>query len=286
MKPLFIPSQQGALFGIYHLPLGEAFDEAILYIPPFAEEMNKSRRMATLQARSFVEYGYAVLLLDLFGTGDSEGEFGEATWQLWLQNIDTAVAWLKQQGAKRVSLWGLRTGALLALDFSCSEHQEVERILCWQPVLNGDTFVTQFLRLRVAAAMMDSNAPREKTSDLKKQLQDGKGLEVAGYWLNPDLINPLMAKRADRLALQGLEQLTIFELVANEEVPVTFATTQFHAQLQQQAVNASVVQAVGDAFWATQEITTAPNLIAVTSERLGYGLNPKTDRPATLLGNV
>lgn len=266
MKPLFIPSQHGALFAVYHSSPGALAEEAILYVPPFAEEMNKSRRMAALQARSFAEQGYAVLLLDLFGTGDSSGDFAEATWRIWLQNIDTAIGWLSQQGVKKVSLWGLRTGVLLALDFSCGGYQKIERILCWQPVLNGDTFVTQFLRLRVAAAMMDNNAPREKTSDLKKQLQQGNGLEVAGYWLNPDLVNPLMAMRADRLALHGLEQLTIFELVANEEMPVTFATAQFHAKLQQQSVNASVVKVVGDAFWATQEITTAPNLITLTSE--------------------
>lgn len=266
MRPLIIPAPQGALFCVYHPPLSKPINQAILYIPPFAEEMNKSRRMAALQARSFAEQGYAVLLLDLFGTGDSAGDFGHASWAIWLQNIETAFDWLEQQGAKTISLWGLRTGALLAMDFISRGYRKVERLLCWQPVLNGDTFVTQFLRLRVAAAMMDNNTPREKTSELKKQLQDGKGLEVAGYWLNPDLINPLLALRADRLALDGLKQLAIFEVVANQESAPAFANSKFHDQLQQQALDASLSKAVGDAFWTTQEVSTAPNLITLTGK--------------------
>ena len=70
-------------------------DKAIIHIPAFAEEMNKSRRMLAMQAQAFAGQGYAVLVLDLFGTGDSSGDFGEATWDIWLQNIDTALVWLK-----------------------------------------------------------------------------------------------------------------------------------------------------------------------------------------------
>lgn len=92
MQPLFIESSAGKLFAIYWPPAGEIpFGKAIIHIPAFAEEMNKSQ-------------GYAVLILDLFGTGESKGDFGEATWQIWLQNIDTAIDWLTQQGAQSIDL--------------------------------------------------------------------------------------------------------------------------------------------------------------------------------------
>ena len=273
MKPLFIPGEQGAIFCVYHPCASRSLDQAILYIPPFAEEMNKARLMVALQARAFAEQGYAVLVPDLFGTGDSAGDFGDATWEIWLQNIGAAIDWLKQQGLTKVTLWGLRTGALLALDFANRGYREIERSLCWQPVLNGDTFVTQFLRLRVAAAMMDNDAPREKTSDLKRQLQDGQGIEVAGYRLNPDLIKPLMALRADQLALPTLKKLAIFEVVANKEMQVSIANAQFLGKLQEKSVDAALIKAVGDAFWATQEITTAPDLITLTSSHVAAFLD-------------
>lgn len=268
MQPLFIPNLSGALFSLYFPPVTKPLNRAILHVPAFGEEMNKSRRMLALQARAFAEHGYSVLILDLFGTGDSFGDFGEATWDIWLQNIDTAIEWLKQQGANTVTLWGLRTGALLAMDYACGNRQKIDHLLCWQPVLNGDTFVTQFLRLRVAAAIMDTNAPREKTSDLKRQLLEGQALEVAGYWLNPDLIVPLLALRAEKLPLHDLKALAILEVVANEETPVAISNSQFLCKLQETAIEATLTKVVGDSFWATQEISAAPDLVAQTNIRV------------------
>ncbi|TAK65178.1 hydrolase 2, exosortase A system-associated [Methylobacter sp.] len=273
MQPLFIESSAGKLFAIYWPPAGETpLDKAIIHIPAFAEEMNKSRRMVALQAQAFSDQGYAVLVLDLFGTGDSAGDFGVATWQIWLQNIDTAIDWLKQQGVQSVDLWGLRVGALLAMDFASNSKHRIERLIAWQPVLNGDAFITQFLRLRVAAAMMDNNAPREKTSDLKQQLLEGQAIEVAGYLLNPDLIKPVAALRADRLSWQSVNEVAIFELVSSEDSPVLASNMQLLATLQEKNINVSLTKVVGNAFWSSQEISDAPNLIKVNSEKVGQWL--------------
>ncbi len=265
MKPLFIPAPSGRLFAVWYLPVNQAISRAIIHIPAFGEEMNKSRRMVALQARAFAEQGRAVLVLDLFGTGDSSGDFGEATWQLWLQDIAVAVDWLKQQGAQKIDLWGLRTGALLAMDFASLGRCPIQRLIAWQPVLNGETFITQFLRLRVAAAMMDSNAPREKTADLKRQLQEGQGIEVAGYLLNPELVVPLMALRAEQLNWQFIHDIAVFEVVSSADSPASLGNSQLLLTLQKQAVNASLVTIAGDAFWASQEISEVPDLITATS---------------------
>jgi len=275
MQPLFIESSTGKLFAVYWSPAaGTPLGKVIIHIPAFAEEMNKSRRMVALQAQAFSDQGYAVLVLDLFGTGDSVGDFGEATWQIWLQNIDTAIDWLKLQGAQSIDLWSLRIGALLAMDFAISSKHCIERLIAWQPVLNGDAFITQFLRLRVAAAMMDNNAPREKTSDLKQQLLEGQMIEVAGYLLNPDLIRPVMALRADQLNWQAVKvkEVAIFEVVSSEDNSVLIGNSQLLSALQQQNINASLTKVVGDAFWASQETTEAPNLIKVSSEKVGQWL--------------
>lgn len=268
MQPLFIDGSAGKLFAAYWPPAGGMIAKAIVHVPAFAEEMNKSRRMVALQARQFANQGYAVLVLDLFGTGDSAGDFGKATWEIWLQNIDTAIAWLKRQGAQTVDLWGLRTGALLAMDFANRDEHTIEHLLLWQPVLNGETFITQFLRLRVAAAIMDNNAPREKTSDLKRQLLEGQAIEVAGYLLNPDLIKPFMALRADRLPLHNVKDLALFEVVANEENPLALGNTQFFERLQENRIKVSLTKVIGDNFWTSQEISEALDLIKLSSERV------------------
>lgn len=268
MKPLFIASQAGQLFCGFYPALNQTVDRAILHIPAFAEEMNKSRRMVALQAQAFASLGYSVLVLDLYGTGDSEGDFGEATWHIWLQNIEAAIAWLRQQGTETISLWGLRIGALLAMDFASRSPYPITHLIAWQPVINGDTFISQFLRLRVVATIMDNNAPRGKTAELKQQLLSGQSIEVAGYCLNSELVKPLITLRADQLPWQAVKEMAIFEVVSSVDNPVAIGNTPLLSILQEQNINASLTKVVGEAFWASQEISEAPDLIKITTERV------------------
>jgi exosortase A-associated hydrolase 2 len=86
-EPFFVAAARGERFCIFH-PAAAALRGAIVYLHPFAEEMNKSRRMAALQSRLFAARGFAVLQIDLFGCGDSSGDFGEARWDIWKQDVD------------------------------------------------------------------------------------------------------------------------------------------------------------------------------------------------------
>ena len=157
----------------------------MLYVHPFAEEMNRSRRMAALQARELAALGYGVLQIDLLGCGDSSGDFGDARWDLWKQDLASAAAWLGQRLEQPVTLWGLRLGALLALDYARSATHPVAGMLLWQPVLSGPAFLTQFLRLRVASAMLNNTSERGGTSALRAASQAGDVLEIGGYALAP-----------------------------------------------------------------------------------------------------
>lgn len=273
MQPLFIDSSAGRLFAVYWPAVGEnVCGKAILHIPAFAEEMNRSRRMVALQAQAFSKLGYAVLVLDLFGTGDSAGEFGEATWENWLQNIDAGIDWLTQRGMETIALWGLRVGALLAMDYASLGRYSIQRLIAWQPVLNGEIFITQFLRLRIAAAMINNNAPREKTAGIKQQLLAGQAVEVAGYSLNPDLIKPLLALRVDRLTWQGVNEIAIFEVLPEQDNPGAAANTQLLTLLQQHSINATLETVVGGSFWIGQENSEAPDLIKLTCASVGQWL--------------
>jgi len=268
MRPLFIPGQAGALFAVFYPPANSSAKKAILHIPAFAEEMNKSRRMVALQARAFAEQGYAVLVLDLFGTGDSGGDFGKASWQIWLQDFEAAMAWLIGQGAQSITFWGLRFGCLLAMASLSESRYSVKRLILWQPIINGETFITQFLRLRVAATMLDNNARRESTAELKQRLLDGQAVEVAGYTLNPALVKPILEFRAEQVSFQGIKETAIFEMANSEGSPLSASSLKLLKDVQKQGVKCEIQQVVGAAFWASQEITEAMELITMTSGRV------------------
>ncbi|HYQ92952.1 MAG TPA: hypothetical protein VES89_12995 [Candidatus Competibacteraceae bacterium] len=69
-KPGFLQGSLGPLFILCYPPAQAVPPRgSILYIYPFAEEMDKSRRMAALQARRFTATDFGVLQPDTHGCG-------------------------------------------------------------------------------------------------------------------------------------------------------------------------------------------------------------------------
>lgn len=197
-EPFFLEGAPGQRFCLFHPPARRCRG-ALLYVHPFAEEMNRSRRMAALQARALAARGYGVLQIDLHGCGDSSGDFGDARWETWRDDLARGAAWLDARLGAPLTLWGLRLGALLALDYARQARRAPARMLLWQPVTRGSAYLTQFLRLRMAGDLLEGGAAQAGTGALRQALLDGEMLEIAGYDLAPalaaaiDALDPLEA---------------------------------------------------------------------------------------------
>jgi exosortase A-associated hydrolase 2 len=268
-QPFFLQAAPGQRFCLFHPPAGDVCRGALVYVHPFGDEMNKSRRMVAQQARALAAAGFGVLQLDLYGCGDSSGEFSEARWDIWKDDLAAASGWLHQRLGQPVGLWGLRLGALLALDYARSAPRPVERMILWQPVHNGALFLTQFLRLLTANAMLSDSADKERggTAALRKALLEGEMLEVAGYQLAPELAAAIDSKDGAALAPPGC-RVDWFEtaLPAGRALPPVLerlagAWRAVGVELQLHQLNCLP-------FWATQEIEEAPALLAATSALL------------------
>jgi exosortase A-associated hydrolase 1/exosortase A-associated hydrolase 2 len=262
-EPLFLETAGGPRFCLFHRPAGPCAG-ALVYVHPFAEEMNKSRRMAALQARAFAARGVAVLQVDLQGCGDSAGDFGEARWEGWKADLAAACAWISERTGCQAGLWGLRLGALLALDYARWAQHPLERLLLWQPVTNGAAFLTQFLRLRLAGEMLHEQQDGGGTAALRAQLAAGAPLDVAGYTLHPALAAAIDAASAASMAPQGCP-VHWFELLAAPERPLPPAVTKLAEAWRAQGVDLHLHGVPGPAFWQTPEIAEAPELLTASS---------------------
>jgi exosortase A-associated hydrolase 2 len=255
----FLESEQGALFYLRFHPRAGALRGSILYVHPFAEEMNKARRMAAAQARRFAAAGYAVLMPDLHGCGDSAGDFADATWEGWLDDLQFAVEWHIRSFGRPLILWGLRAGCLLIDELLKSRGLRAETVLYWQPVVNGELHLTQFLRLRMASSLLSTN--KETTGELRSRLRAGESLEVAGYLLAPTLADRLAAARLEPPSADRVCWLEVGQGAA-PTLPPASARVLEDWQRQGMPTFSSVVS--GDPFWTTQEICEVPGLIEVT----------------------
>jgi uncharacterized protein len=237
-----------------------------MYVAPFAEEMNKARRMAALQAQQLAGAGYAVLGMDLLGCGDSSGDFGDASWEAWLDDLQAAHAWLAAQLDAPDWLWGLRAGCLLAAALGARLAQPCA-YLFWQPPASGKLLLQQFLRLKTVGEALEG-AGGATADTLKRQLLGGETVEVAGYRLSPALAQGLEVSLLSMPA--QARRLVVLELSTREVATLSPVVNKLVTAWQQAGCGASAVQVPGPAFWQTSEIEDAPALLKATLEAL-YG---------------
>ena len=259
IEPFFLAGSQGALFAVHHPPANKGAEKnAILYVSPFAEEMNKSRRMAALQARRMATAGWGVLIPDLYGTGDSAGDFVDARWAIWQDDLLRCADWLRQRGYERLTLWGLRFGGLLAMDQVATVA--AARLLLWQPVLSGQRFLHQFLRLRLAADRFKGS--NDSMGQLQEKLAAGHSLEVAGYELHPELASALEQVRPSMPPTHV--HVDWFVVAGTVDAALSLASQRIVETWRASGVTVRTQTVIGDAFWATQEIAEAPILLEAT----------------------
>ena len=262
MDAFFLPMEGGGRFCVLHTPAAErAHGGGIVYVHAFAEEMNKSRRVAALQARALAERGWVVLQIDLFGCGDSAADLGDATWERWIDDVCEAASWLRQRTSQPPALWGLRTGCLLAAN-AAARMDTAPDLLFWQPVLAGSGYLQQFLRLRSASGIVSqASAQSESTESLRERLAQGETIHVAGYALSPALAASL--GRADLAPPAGGSRVTWREVRNSQrDLPPGSRARIQNWQSAGYRVDAAVVQ--GDAFWQNVEVYDCPELIAST----------------------
>jgi exosortase A-associated hydrolase 2 len=203
----YLPSEAGNLFAMYYAP-SEAARESydLVYIHPFAGEMTASRNVIAAVARHLASAGVGMLILDLLGCGDSSGDFRDARWEIWRADLASAVRWLREQGRDRIGLLGLRLGALMAMDFAAYSGESYDLIL-WQPVLSGETMLTQFLRMNLDEMGDGPAGIRLTQPEYRKTLLPGQTIEVAGYEISSELIH-------------AIDKLTLPQLVHAVSVPI------------------------------------------------------------------
>jgi uncharacterized protein len=251
---------RGQRLMLHHRPANAEARGVIVYVHPFAEEMNKSRRMAALQSRAFAKEGYAVVQMDLFGCGDSSGDFGDATWADWLTDVSETASWLRERYDAPLTLWGLRAGCLLASEAAQQLGAQCD-LLFWQPPALGKMQLLQFLRLKVASDILVGQA-KGTMERLRDQLASGDTVQIAGYRLTSGIAHGL--EKAKLLPPPPGGHVAWMEVTARDDADLLPASAQVVERWRQIGFTVSAQVVKGPAFWQTSEIEEAPALLDAT----------------------
>lgn len=237
----------------------------VLFIHPLAEEMNKSRRTVAQAARALANDGWDVLQVDLFGCGDSAGDFSQATWETWLRDARIAYELLREKHGAQLWLWGLRTGCLLASALAQEAHH-ARGLLLWQPVVSGRQALQQLLRLHLLREALGRDARTGGTAALRAELYARGTIEIGGYVVSNQLASGL--ERAELSMPPASSRAVWLEVSLQEDADPSPVAAAHAARWREGGVRVDLEVVAGLQFWQTQEITECPGLVSKTRELL------------------
>jgi len=262
----FLPVGTSERFCVWRAPLSEPVSGIIVHVPAFAEEMNKARHMTAAAARALARCGFGVLVVDLFGCGDSPGDFADAGWDTWVDDVVAATRWARARRNGPIWLWTLRAGALLA---SAALNRLIEPVslLLWQPVLSGRQHLLQFLRLGLTAGVMGDHVERSGTKGLLERLARGERVEIAGYTLSPSLGNGL-AVAEFALPPDRVERIVWLEVDALGRASPSPAGEASIGALRGHGIRLDAQVVPGPGFWQAVELEECPALVEASTSML------------------
>lgn len=190
----FIDSARGRILVVCHQPVTPN-GQTVIVFPALAEEMNKSRRLLWDLGQRLADVGIATIIPDLYGTGDSEGDFAQARWEDWRADIAATVAWACTQGFSTHHALLVRLGACLFSECREIFEQSDLRVAAWQPEHDGNKALRQLLRLKVMSDRITWGG-KTKLADLEQRLQTD-ALEVGGYLYAPEMAQALRKAKFD-----------------------------------------------------------------------------------------
>ena len=186
------------LFGLYQ-PASAGVDRrhAVLLCPPFGQEAIRSQRMFRVLAERLSRDGFHVMRFDYLGTGDADGEDDVCSLDDWTRDVQQASAELtRRSGTERCSWLGLRLGASLAALASAQALLPPDKLLLWDPVLDGAPYLAELAQAHHAELKFLHDAPWPAP----KSSADSQLTEALGFPVHEALRRQLLALSPSALA--------------------------------------------------------------------------------------
>jgi exosortase A-associated hydrolase 2 len=253
----FIDGGAGRILLVSHEPQLPPM-RAVVVVPAFGEEMNKSRRLINETAIALRERGMWTIIPDLFGTGDSEGDLEDARWSIWMDDLRRTFDWARGKGAKDFDLLLVRIGASLFAEAEKELQITFGRAVAWHAA-NGVETLKHLLRMKSMAIRMAGGRAPSMEASLESLLKGPGPTELGGYLLAPEL-----AQAMNRASFSPSRTATVTTGLLLEMDSATDAETGMPNVEQADAAVWRRKKIAAERFWLATEPGPNPALVEAT----------------------
>jgi uncharacterized protein len=228
----------------------------LLFCDPFAEEKKCAQRVMVEAARAFCGADIGSVRFDCRGTGDSPGEFAEATPELWVQDILAAIEYMRHElHVPTLGLLGLRLGGALALQAALSGG-DLDFLVLWEPVINGKQYLTQNLRRSMIKAML-TDEEKFDAGSVRQAQQEQDVFDFDGYPISAEM----------RRQIEAIDLLAAEPTAAKPTLVVNITTREQPTQPSvdlADLLGGTAVAVRQEPFWARIGLIEARPVVEVT----------------------
>ncbi len=149
MNPVQFGQKGTTLTGIYHSPRAAvARDASVLICSPIGQEYMRTHWTIRQLAIRLAEAGIHVLRFDYLGTGDSDGDMGDSTVEVWAENVQLALSELYElSGVREPTMVGVRLGAMISAVAGARGPIHAPRLVFWDPVVHGSEYLANLTQI-------------------------------------------------------------------------------------------------------------------------------------------
>ncbi len=165
----------GGLFGVSYKPTAPTVG-ALVICPAILSEYDHTYSIDVSLARELATRGVAVHRFHYRGSGHSDGEPAEMTFETMLEDARAATARFSSEvGVEEPMILGVRFGALVAAAVA-----DISPLVLWEPALNGRSYFREAWRADMMFQINEGSKPATRDA-FPALLERDKQVDVLGY---------------------------------------------------------------------------------------------------------
>jgi hypothetical protein len=212
---IFRDFTKGDRYGLWITPKNHPVRGVILAIQTTGEENNFSRHVIVQAANRFAQMGFATLVFEPYGVGDSAGKSSEIRLREWRSDFMRISHKIRMRFDVPFYIWGTRLGTLLAADLLISQSDNTAGLLMWAPLAHGRTWVESLAR---NSNSFTNNSRASRSSATKQDAVETRSLMATSWNTGPasKVVPELEDTKADLGYLDGaLYRSSLLEEITN-----------------------------------------------------------------------
>lgn len=149
ISPYFFGRASHRMYACHHAPAIAVKDtRAVLLCNSIGHEYERCHRTLRQLAAKLSAKGNHAMRFDYFGTGDSQGEYEQASLASWRQDVSEGIDECHRiSGYNQLCVIGVRMGATMAAQVAM-QREDVDSLVLYAPVIDGETMLTEWKQLQ------------------------------------------------------------------------------------------------------------------------------------------